>query len=712
MRFRKTICLILGIFLLLSVFLPAKAAAAQRDAYAAIITASDFQGGDDAFPNFGNMLSVIKEAGCSQPDAFFFGGDYGDSSGVDPTRSTELVMEQVKTVYPSAERDDTIFVQGNHDAADESGEYLTPTGFYEFESFFVYSINEDDYKTKQGTRENYDETVKALAEDVQSSLSLLISRGDTRPVFVTTHVPLHHSSRRSYADTLYAKHLFDVLNELGKELDIIFLFGHNHSSNYDDYIGGSVNYLARGENIRIAHPDTSKQGIHGYAEERLNFTYMNYGYVGYSNNTPTSTSTNVLTTGLIEISPTVITLSRYSENGLYCKEEIQRVRPLTQSPYLSLSGDTQAYVGSSAYLSACISNFTDPICAWKSSNTEIAEIYPAGNHAQILYKTAGTVDFFVEVTDAAGHRFSESLTVAVSPSSIQNPSAGIFSNEKDVSGQSLSLSSAKLGDSLLLEGRVSGYVESPNELFIRWNCTDPSVATVDNGLVTLLSEGMCIITFTASDGKTTLRKTLKLTVSQHPQATGLYRLTDRLEVGGTYIIASSNNLGATIVMSDQGFLTSTDEPRLSAELGVIYLTEGIATLYAANDICEWTAVAPSSEIGDQGFLMKSANGAYLCCNSSGLFCSELTSAQQGLVWRIGDNLHLMSDSGYGPHYVSGSGFRMDDTPKKCYVYEKVGAISYTAKPQASQAASSSENTKWLLPFSFVPSSHLLPIFRH
>ena len=167
-----------------------------------------------------------------------------------------------------------MYVQGNHDSANA---VLTPTGFYKYKNFVVYVINEDDFISGQGSKSGYDGTVKALASKVADELTIMKQNGDKRPVFVATHVPLHHSSRSSYGDNLYGKYLFDVLNEYGNDLDIIFLFGHNHSNNFDDYVGGAVNYLAKGEKIRIPIPDATQMGVNGYTEETLNFTYMNYG---------------------------------------------------------------------------------------------------------------------------------------------------------------------------------------------------------------------------------------------------------------------------------------------------------------------------------------------------------------------------------------------------------------------------------------------------
>ncbi len=316
----------LALFLLLFL-LPVPATAVEPVPYAAIVTASDFQGGAKAFKQFGSILRQIKKAYPITPDAYLFGGDYGEANGVDLSKAVPRVWEQVSKINPKSQRQDMICIQGNHDTADPSGAYLNSTGLYEFPHFWVYAINEDAYCARQAGQEDYPQAARSLAREVNTALLPLVEQGDCRPVFIATHVPLHHSSRYDYGDTLYSAYLFDVLNELGKDLDIIFLFGHNHSYVYDDYIGGAVNYLPRGSRIRIPVPSPEARGEDGYSLELLNFTYMNYGYVGYSRNSDTLTSTSAITAGLITLEAGTITVSRYTEEGLHSLQTIQRLRP-------------------------------------------------------------------------------------------------------------------------------------------------------------------------------------------------------------------------------------------------------------------------------------------------------------------------------------------------------------------------------------------------
>ena len=73
----------------------------------------------------------------------------------------------------------------------------------------------------------------------------------------------------------------DVVNEAAKELDIVYLFGHDHSKGWDCYMGGSSVYKAKGDTILIPQFSEEKVNTNVYTEEELRFTYLNAGYVGY-----------------------------------------------------------------------------------------------------------------------------------------------------------------------------------------------------------------------------------------------------------------------------------------------------------------------------------------------------------------------------------------------------------------------------------------------
>jgi len=312
---KKLLALALSLLMCASLLVPAFASEVYSDdAFTTIVTGSDFQDlGTKAFDRFTRVLSVMKADGLPTPDSVLVGGDYTKVLLDDAIPGITQIKNNYLSLYPDADETRVICIQGNHDNPSAG---FTKTGLYDMGTYNLYVINEDDFPWNSQLKINTG--VEKTAKNVESALSALIENGDTRPVIILTHVPMHYSTRSGGKDNKDAALLFNVINAAAEKLDIVFLFGHNHSKAYDDYIGGSVNLLKEGEEILI--PD----GKGGYTAETLNFTYANCGYIGYSNNTLSDTSTNVLTLGVIRIGEDHIRLAKYTEDGLYRVDDIQR----------------------------------------------------------------------------------------------------------------------------------------------------------------------------------------------------------------------------------------------------------------------------------------------------------------------------------------------------------------------------------------------------
>lgn len=80
---------------------------------------------------------------------------------------------------------------------------------------------------------------------------------------------------------MYSSLIFDAVNEAGHDLDIIYLFGHNHSKGWDCYMGGSSVMRKAGDTVLIPELNETSVTTDKYTEETLTFTYMNAGYTGY-----------------------------------------------------------------------------------------------------------------------------------------------------------------------------------------------------------------------------------------------------------------------------------------------------------------------------------------------------------------------------------------------------------------------------------------------
>ena len=282
------------------------------DGITTVIAGSDFQnlnGNEAGAKTVTSILTQMQTAGYSDPEGFLFCGDY-DYDTVGDRSSTEAGIAALKAAvtgtYSTLTEDCMVFVEGNHDPASATG--LSTSGAHDATDYGVYVINEDDYMWR-----NSDEaTIRSTATALDRYLDAKVAAGYTNPIFVVSHLPLHYTMRTyNDGDGMYANYIFNVLNEAGASgLNIIFLYGHDHSNGWDDYLGGSAVYLKKGDTINIAQASKTM-----FNEETLNFTYMNAGFTGYYENRNGADDT--LTMTVFSIIDGTVKVERYDANGVY-----------------------------------------------------------------------------------------------------------------------------------------------------------------------------------------------------------------------------------------------------------------------------------------------------------------------------------------------------------------------------------------------------------
>ncbi|MBE6027397.1 MAG: hypothetical protein E7227_02180 [Clostridiales bacterium] len=320
-----------------------KKSSADGGPLATLFFASDYQyeeGFDEPSVTLANILKAAKADG-KKIDKVIICGDYTNDDvlhdyQLSPDESIEEIRRVVSEECPGINTGsgnaggsgkDILFVQGNHDRMTEQ---ITPTGLYEFDDYLIYVLNtEEDFPWKQGKTSGCLDKVRRSSAAMKECFDGLIRKGETRPVFVAGHVPLHFtartSSRHTTGDNLYSSLVFDVVNDAAKSLDIVYLFGHDHSKGWDCYLGGSSVYLAKGDDILIPVFSEEKVNTDDYSKETLNFTYMNAGYVGYYMNCANSEYVNggegyhaadeTLTGTVFEIYKGKIVITRYDVDG-------------------------------------------------------------------------------------------------------------------------------------------------------------------------------------------------------------------------------------------------------------------------------------------------------------------------------------------------------------------------------------------------------------
>lgn len=309
----RVFALLLSLMTLFSLLPCGEAFAAEgEEEEITILAASDFQPQGGVIQGK-KVLTGITEAmaadGLTSFDALFYCGDYTNSIG--SVSATQEGMNAIKSIYGRMVSKKSIyFVQGNHDVmAGSNG--LTPGGNNDPEggAFGLYVINNDDYMWYNTDQQ----TVRHTAQRLIDYLNAKLEMGYDRPVFVLSHLPLHYSMRtRLEGDGKWAYFLFDALNDAAaKGLNIVYLFGHDHSNGWDDYLGGGSVFLKKGDTIQIAKAGSTST----IQQQELNFTYVNAGYTGYYDDSNGSDGT--LTSTVIRIKGDEITFTRYDQQGVH-----------------------------------------------------------------------------------------------------------------------------------------------------------------------------------------------------------------------------------------------------------------------------------------------------------------------------------------------------------------------------------------------------------
>ena len=307
----------------------------QQAPLCTLFFASDYQKAD-GFPDPQKTLRGILRTAAAKgkhPDQVIICGDYTNDSRLynyqlSPEDSIRTIRKTVKKICPDLKKKDMVFVQGNHDRLTES---IADSGLHEYEDCLIYVLNtEMDYPWVQGHTTGSLKKVTRAAKKMEKCFDQLIAGGETRPVFIAGHVPLHYtartSSRHGSGDNLYAKRIFKRVNRAAKSLNIIYLYGHNHSKGWDCYMGGACVYKAAGDTLLLPDFTKSSRETDSYTKKILRFTYLNAGYLGYYMNCgPEENAAGIrhkfdaadmtLTGTICEIYPDRVVLTRYDSNG-------------------------------------------------------------------------------------------------------------------------------------------------------------------------------------------------------------------------------------------------------------------------------------------------------------------------------------------------------------------------------------------------------------
>ena len=275
-----------------------------------LLAGSDFQptGGNVTLgrENVSKILGALADAGYGLFDGFLSGGDYSTGTSAPETSAglAGLDAEISKVVY-----NNKFYSQGNHDPETTIG--LTQHGNNDpfGAPYGLFLINEDNY-ADTGAGGEY------VAKELTAYFNEKINGNwGNKPIFILCHVPLNFSMRSvTGQNARTAMPIVEACNAAGAAgLNVIFMFGHNHSGGYDNYIGGGSVYLKKGDTMLVpSYIDYTTP-----VEVTLNFTYMTAGYIGYYGVTDGGAD-GTLTMSVFRIQKDgSVIIGRYDENGIH-----------------------------------------------------------------------------------------------------------------------------------------------------------------------------------------------------------------------------------------------------------------------------------------------------------------------------------------------------------------------------------------------------------
>ena len=156
-----------------------------------------------------------------------------------------------------------------------------------------------------------------------------LATDDVRPIIIMSHVPMHYRRGDNYGATIW----LTAINEAADDHDIIFLWGHNHtSSNQNDSdhayvpVGGSLTPESSTSGGGGGGPQSNNSTDKGAGSAvTIQFTYMNAGYI--------KTGTHGWRGSTITIDNSFIYIDNYTTTGHYANRIITRKTPVVTTQY-------------------------------------------------------------------------------------------------------------------------------------------------------------------------------------------------------------------------------------------------------------------------------------------------------------------------------------------------------------------------------------------
>ena len=236
-------------------------------------------------------------------------------------------------------------------------------------------------------------------------------------------------------------------------------------------------------------------------------------------------------------------------------------------------------VGKSETLTATItpSNATNPNVTWSSDTSGIVTIAPSTDTKTATITATGTGTTTIKAT--VGGKSAE-CTVTV------NAAATVH-----VTSVSLDKANLELTEGETAQLTATVLPDNATNKNVTWSSDNPSVATVNNGVVSAVSEGTATITVTTEDGNKTATCAVTVTRPYIPPANPNYRVDVTTTAGGTVTKdPAAAKAGETV--------TLTPTPDAGYEVGDVTVTDrfGNAVEVTENADGTYTFTMPNGQV--------------------------------------------------------------------------------------------------------------------
>ena len=221
------------------------------------------------------------------------------------------------------------------------------------------------------------------------------------------------------------------------------------------------------------------------------------------------------------------------------------------------------------------SNATNKDVTWESSNTSVATVDASG---LVTAVSAGTATITVTTVDQ-----SKTATCEVTVAAATVPVTGVTLSQNEAH-----LYYNRTPNTLTLTATVAP--DNATNKAVTWTSSNPSVATVENGVVTAVAPGTAVITATTQDGNHTA--TCAVTVRPDiPPANPNYRITVEATQGGTVTAdPTAAKAGATV--------TLTPVPDRGYQVGAVAVTDRFGEAVAVTEQADgtYTFTMPNGQV--------------------------------------------------------------------------------------------------------------------